>query len=944
MTAVGCGGDEPVETLECGEHTVLQNGSCVLAERDCPDDQVVSPMGVCVEPDEYCFDDGTSYDAELGECIADDQIECGDGTVEQDGTCIADGPTQCGPGTVLADGVCQLEESFCADGTGFDDGQCVANEEACIQGAQFDVSAGACVFLDIVDCGEDTVESDGLCIPLRTFADELAEDADIDFTDDEPIAVSEDHDPFIFTGTMEDSLTHTFDMEGDEGQWLEITVYSRGLPSPGFRLQNVFDDWTRAAVPGMSSEPSRTVVLPRDGNYELTVTTSISDDEGFSSGDEDWSYVGTVEILEAPDPIEWAFEDENLIGDLTNTKQNFVELDVENAGELLFTPRELGADAESTTIEIWDTPTNFGSRHELNVGERASIDAGGDDVIYIHTDSVRFFGADTGYELEAQGAVELEPGEIHEDVVYAEAGDVIVVSHRSDQAEAVTLRVFDEDGGFHRLYPEVLARNTTSFDTDESMREYFPVYEDGEYTLAFQNVVDETITNFISQSSIGDQPTYDLNPPDSVEFDEILYGEDLLQGDWRIIDVHATTAAVVEGSAMPDDSSSWPPDVAVYDADTGEELGRDDGSYGSPTHFEFALPRAGRYFIAAQPTRSWASSAISDIHVEMEGRSVDIVEPGETKVFSYDGDTNRVLSGDITYIDGPAPDLRLVNPHGVTIFERPELSSGADLLELFPGPGEFDLEVHNGGDEPLVGLDVDAHITVPYDEVDVDQDFVRNYDRPALDEQQKDFLLFRPGTDTQFSFSAIYDDDEEAVVQIWDAETREILLKQDSDRRIDFEDVGVTSGVYAIEFRPLTDVGEFDVVFSGNDIEFVDEIRTHDPPLQIETNGGYETSALSVDQCAQIEKVSISVDMPSAANSSTNVYLYPPGGADSITLRDGSWGSHTTVYPDETTPDESLDPLIGTNGGGVWSLDVENESSTTTAELAAWGVHLRCLK
>jgi hypothetical protein len=85
---------EPEETTEpqiqCGPGTVLQDGICVLEQIESKEESMEEPKA---EPAAEQKQDQT----------------CGPGTVLQDGVCVLD--QTCGPGTIYKDGQCVLEES-----------------------------------------------------------------------------------------------------------------------------------------------------------------------------------------------------------------------------------------------------------------------------------------------------------------------------------------------------------------------------------------------------------------------------------------------------------------------------------------------------------------------------------------------------------------------------------------------------------------------------------------------------------------------------------------------------------------------------------------------------------------------------------------------------------------------------------------------------------------
>lgn len=933
----GCG-EEP---LECGQATQLENGECVLADDDCEDGEVLAPNGNCADPMYFC-DDDAEYDVETGECVTTSEVVCGEGTVAEDGVCVLEDALECGENTVLVNEECRLSEDVCGPGTELDEQQCHVTEDACDGKAQYDVATGECVVLVEIECGEGTVEHENRCIPHTTYADELAAGADIDFIDDQPI-VPNDDEPFVFTGQLDEQLFQTFELEGTEGQWLEITIYSRGLPSPGMQLIGPIDDWKRSVRAGLASTPSRTVVTPNDGEYQLTVNTSLTDsDSPDSFGDESWMYVGKVEVLDAPMADSWDFDAEDLGGDFTETVDNLVEIDVAGADELFVTPGAIGADIEGPTLELWEDSETFDTRVDLDVGDRRELDVTEFDELLLHVDAVETIGPRTDFEISARGTETLQPGELYDDEISADAGQTIAISHRSMEDRSMTVRVY-RDEEFLGIWRDVLPgdMSASDYETDQTRQEYLRVTEGGDYRLEFQNTNDEEVTSFISTSGIEDHELYEIADDEPSDFSAELGGQDLTRGDWRVVFVETARPTFVDGSV---DADGWSnPDVALYDAD-GERLQRTSGSgTGASASFNFTLPGAGVYMVAVQPDSN--TSGIDNVEIEMESELFDYLEPGHHAEWTFDVETNDILNGLVTRTDGPDLDLRMSNPHGDVVFEEFGVDD-YELIDRFPGPGEFVLEVHNNGNSTVVGLNVDAEATTPIDALDPAGDFAESYSLEGLDEGQRDYLLFRPQTDFQFSYSVVFGDDNDGRLRIWDLDEREVVIEESDAQRIDIVDQDIDEGLYAFEFEAESDIGAYDMAFNGSSVVFVDEIRTHDPPLEIDFGGGYETSAMAIDECSEIADISLSVDMPqTGTNSNVDIDLYAPGLSQPLAVRDGSSSaSHTTVYPDTQTPAESFDDLHGTVGSGVWSLDIENNNSSTVVELAEWGLHLTCLE
>ncbi len=959
LVLTACGGEEEEEedveseeeqsVVGCGESTTLADGVRIPVEHDCDDDEIVTPAGHCEQPEIFCGE-GSLYDVEAERCVSAADVACGEGTHAEDGLCRVTDPLRCGPGTVLADETCMLEEDICGPGTELgDETRCeLVEDEICTQGTQFDVSSGQCVDLEAIECGENTVASNGICIPQRTFADQLAADAIIDHSDGEPIVPSSDSS-FIFTGSLADGPTQSFDLVGTEGQWLEITIYPRGLPSPAFTLfgdDDFGDDakWVRATVAGLSNAPTRTVAIPADGTYELSIETSISNLENAEDfGEESWEYVGLIEAFSAPDAGPWDLFEEPLHGDLLDATDNLVEIDVSAESDIVITPTKLGADVQSATVEVWTTPSEFSERHDVAAGRGSVIDTSDISTLYLHFDAQRFTGPSTEFTLSARGTEDLSPGDFTEEEITAEAGEVIFISHRSLDATPVTSSVF-LDGQRLRTIDPVLAENQFSFNPEESNREFFYVPEDGTYLLEFQNNSSTTINGFVSTSTVANPPRYTLDEEEESSFEAHIPAENLDQGDWRFVLIDAPTTAFIDVEISVEEGE---PEASIFDTDGN--MVATESTFSTTNSFEFSVTSPGVYFLAIRPYVTngiFGSPPISGgIDVEMVGDPVVSLESGERYEETFDVDTFDLLTGSISYHSGRAPDVRLLNPDDQIVFEMESIDEHLNLSEVLPGPGEFTLQVDNTGAHATLGFEANVEASTPVDIIDVDTDFSDSYDLEALDEGQAHRFVFRPNTDLLLDLTALLEGDEELALRIWDTDQREIVHQAEGDDRVDLQIPRFTPGLYIIELEGLTDISAgAQFTIDGLEVMVLEVMNEHDPVLDIGTSSTGE-SPISVSDCSELVDLSIGVVMPAGSSFSIDVNLRAPALEDdeTIALRQSTSGNLTTVYPDETAPSESLDPLFGESANGVWWLEVVNNSSFSSAELESWTLSLTCL-
>lgn len=308
----------------------------------------------------------------------DDDLACGDGTVEMDGACVPVSVVTCAPGTLLVDGQCVFDADNCAEGTSFDAsaGRCVADVTECAPGTvamgrtcvpdgsvicadntTFDLDTGTCVVTSEA-CAEGTTLVDGACVPDdETLVAEVA-------------AAAEPDDPFLAGGTpgsftapgigeerTVDGCITPADFDGDGEIDIDIDVFDFTVDEPG--LYRIRADGLRGLAAGfavVTKEPlpdgsqiirdgfgprgfvrlglnlvgdtsERRVFLPGAGTYQLAVFDSRSLDRAFIAvklqrftlpvGSADTCYFVTVEREPLPEPTPISIG-ETVRGDLGN--------------------------------------------------------------------------------------------------------------------------------------------------------------------------------------------------------------------------------------------------------------------------------------------------------------------------------------------------------------------------------------------------------------------------------------------------------------------------------------------------------------------------------------------------------------------------------------------------------------------------------------------------
>ncbi len=946
-----CGGEEEQEReqtesvpqLECGPGTILDNGQCVVSEFDCDEGLVPSPAGVCLTPDQYCGT-GASYDSTLERCVSAAEVSCGPGTIEHEGRCVVEDARVCGEGTVLADGFCRVSEEVCGAGTELEELQCILNEGACSAHAQFDVITGECVDLAVLECGENTTEIDNRCIPFHTFADELAADADLDYSDTERTIVPGDSvgDRVVFTGTMDSAgnLFHVFPFDGKEGQWLSITIYPRGIPSVGFRLREVFGPWERRSPPGLTNVPDRTVVPPTSGQYDLIVETTLSSAQGGPFSDPSWHYVGVVEVIEAPQAQPWDLFGEPTGGNLQDPTSNWLSVELDSDQLAIIRTQDLGVDARGAYLEVWRSPLDYSERFALQPNSSFALEtSGAASTFYLFFDAHEFQGPRTHYGVSAKQTITLPVDGTSDEIISAQAGEVILLSHRSTEAETLAGRVFLAD---EEVYTNgaVLAENRSFYAVGATRREFFYAPVDGEYRVEFENTTGNIVEGFLATSHTTRPPTFEPLPEEDSTFEASIHAEDLERGDWRFVLIDTPSAVRITGTV---EAGSGTPHVTIFDEERRSLRTFTVG--GSVKELDFILPEEGVYFLAIRPS----TTVSGGLTIDLDSSPVSTLEAGEKESYSFDAEIFDILSGTISYAEGSAPDVRLLNPDGGVVLEHLEIDTTLELLNLIPGTGTFTLEVVNNGENPAVGLSVEFEIDTPVDTVHLNMGDQVSISRPPQVAEDREVFLLRIHEELFFRGSVAVGQHEEVSFGIQDiAEPAVTVQSRDSDE-VSLAIPEVSPGTYVVSVDFFTDIAagyqlELDIPVP-EDFEEIEIVVEFDPALHLAEDDP-QTSEIDISGCDSIVEISVTTDLAAGWSSHAYVSLLAPVFAEPLRVRDGDFGTHQTTYPDDREPADSFDPLIGQEGNGVWIMEAENRPPsgwTTTATWYGWELRLFCV-
>ncbi len=915
---------------------MLDNGQCVPeTSEQCADDELLTRDGECVDPDDFVCDEGTSFDFGAGECISDSEIICGEDTVEADGQCVPEDPISCGEHTVLFRDECLLEETVCGEDTSFDPDElhCYPAPSACDGRTEFDVATGECVDLNVVSCGDDTYELDNQCLPLESFADQLAEDPDLEFGDGTPITPVSD-DEVTFVGTMDDELSHSFDVQAEQGDWVEINLYTRGLPSPGFTVEDTDGDWERRVPPGYQAVPSRTVLLPVDTGLELTVTTALADHDDWSGqGHESWKYVGTAEIVDPPVAHPWDDLDEPLSGQLDATTDNWISVDVSETNELILTPHHVGDDAQDPTVELWSDSGDFDQRHSLQVDNDIELDVANHSQVYLHFDAVKLLGEDFDYEVSATVTETLMPGERISVDVTADDGDTLMITHESTDASPVDIDI-RFDGQQVQYLTNALAANQGSYDEHESKRSFQYVQNTGTYTVEFVNNSFDEVEGFLGQVTTEEVPVFEFSY-DEEDFSADIPG-DADPGDWRFVVLDTPAPALVDATIVPSSSSAR---LSVIEDTTRDRFVNETGTI-SGTDAQFQTPDAGIYYLVARP---WSSiTSLGDLEFDVTAQAVEPFEPGEIYEETFDADAFEMLSGEISYAIGDEITVRLFNEDDQLLSEGVRSSSSFRLFELLPSSGEYTLQLENETNEDILGLNVETELIDPVHSFTRSDDFSHSFEQTdSVDDGDSEHILFRPLSAFELDIDVLLDTDESADVRLWRSDNGQVAKQFSASGSSTDAEITVLEGIdYIIEIEATDALGGYEFEFDGVAVDFIFDGQTFDPELLIEPQDE-ATFTTTVSGCDTLTNLSVKVDLTSAFNQGMYFYLHAPNG-ETYQLRDGDTGTISTIYPDDTDPVDSFDPLIGESGNGDWSLEIENDASFTDAFLAEWYMEFNC--
>ena len=406
LAVAGCGGNSPDSDF-CGPNTSWDGDRCIAADPvECGLNSELDPnTNTCFATNTVCGEN-TAYDSATDQCLPTEDI-CSPGTYFNDEQRLCFPSSQCQPGDVVVAGVCLTPAEALASNA-----DVIANGE---DSRPFPF--GTPHTLPVGELNEETIFAGTIVAPTRN----------------EEGAFEQHYDFFIFNA--------------QEGDWFEISLQSLGLPAPHFRVWLASDGEITAYRDSalLGNATLRQITIP----YDSFVLIQVMPQSHFlfpelTFGGDDYKYVGTLKQLPAPSPENHSFEaDGNLSGKLGLLTENFFKASGFEPGEtVIFTMEEEPQNAEHV-LQVWTTPTDF----LRESSDRFSITVPPSGEFFLVADWLLSLGTEgMGYELSAQPAQGLEPGDTFEMTFTANANDVAEILQSNANGASLRVTVVDENG------------------------------------------------------------------------------------------------------------------------------------------------------------------------------------------------------------------------------------------------------------------------------------------------------------------------------------------------------------------------------------------------------------------------------------------------------------------------------------------------------------------
>ncbi|TXC69502.1 hypothetical protein FRC91_18085 [Bradymonadales bacterium TMQ1] len=300
---------------------------------------------------------------------------------------------------------------------------------------------------------------EGDCPAMLEITDDLMDQVEVQGSDAERqrFELPAHGERLVFSGTYKrDSESANFEFEGRAGQWVAITVYSRGVVDPTFRVRD-FHGYIRwnLTYEGEQGMARRVMMLPRDGVYRLDVLSNVRGEESmnvdYGGYGEDSHFVGVVKTLAPPParPLEVdgrAMEERFLhvdsgLFDIRGAGDGPVGVWVESFhddGHPVYGLRLVKGDlrADGPELEVAETPI----RHAPVLWGLVDPALG----TQVHVDTATHTNTHGWYRIGARSLNGFEPGEEQRAQITGEAGQIVVAFHRNWSGEKASLELSRE--------------------------------------------------------------------------------------------------------------------------------------------------------------------------------------------------------------------------------------------------------------------------------------------------------------------------------------------------------------------------------------------------------------------------------------------------------------------------------------------------------------------
>lgn len=696
-SAIACGGDGgEVEQRECGPGTVLVDGQCEVDESNCGEGSVLNDEGQCEPTGEICGEN-TTYDAGEGRCVPNIGIQCAEGTVEVDGECVPEDAIECAEGTVVANNQCVPADDVCGDGTEPDSqDRCRPSDAACGDGTSFDVATRTCVPTSQLSCGAGTIQIEGTCRLRAGVVADLAATAtlNLDEAGETPVDLVSG-EALVFTGNIdspemvEGEYVQDLDtllINGTPGQWIRVAIHADGMPEPGFVFMEEVAEPTEPVDPEAEEPPapfsrtsdagagldfSREIVIPTEGVYALNVgpIAQLLELAG-PAGGEDWGYVGSIELIDAPTPTAIELTSEGINGDLRNLSENFYAVSGAQAVDPYIVFSAFGADAMAE-VQIWSDAQTLVETIP-GEGNSFSLQAPGED-FFILVDRVMSSGPANGYAMSFEQGQNLDAETSFTEEVTLNAGQYVRVTQWNDAGESLPASITAGEDTLESA--SALALRTA---TSGTRGLYYVADETVTLTVTIENDTEEALAG-VFEATVLD--VFDIGESDQDFESERTITLAAGQRDFATVNFTSEGYRIISTDADVE--------LALLNAD-GDELASGTGSVG-------AQLSPGEYNVVVDANVGLTAYTLTGVYTETTGVSetsspgltiADDVADAEDSVSisgcasvlsaSVDVNISHTFQGDLV--------ITLIAPDGTEVILKSRSGGTAeDVIGNFPG-------------------------------------------------------------------------------------------------------------------------------------------------------------------------------------------------------------------------------------------------------------------